>query len=75
MHNGIVNDRRVLFDFEITFQNGGGLQGQDFRLDIDHDTISDDDLGALIVEDLRLLMVETVRVFNKRYVDEPHKRP
>lgn len=69
-----MSDRRALFDFEITFQNGGGLQGQDFRLDIDADTISDDELGVLIVDDLRLLMVDTVRVFNKRYVDEPHKR-
>ena len=69
-----MSDRRVLFDFEITFENGGGLQGQDFRLDIDGDTISDADLGVLLVDDLRLLMVGGVRVFNKRYVEEPHKR-
>jgi arylformamidase len=69
-----MSDRRVLFGFEITFQNGGGLQGQDFRLDIDGDTISDADLGVLLVDDLRLLMVDEVRVFNKRYVEEPHKR-
>lgn len=74
MHNGHMTDRRVVFDFEITFSNGGGLQGQEFRLDIDDDTISDEDLGALVVDDLRLLMVDTVRVFNKRYVDEAHKR-
>lgn len=69
-----MTDRRVVFDFDITFSNGGGLQGQDFRLDIDDDTISDEDLAALIVEDLRLLMVDTIRVSNKRYVDEAHKR-
>jgi arylformamidase len=69
-----MSDRRVLFDFEITFENGGGLQGQEFRLDIHEDAISDEDLAALVVDDLRLLMVETVRVFNKRYVEEPHKR-
>jgi hypothetical protein len=28
-------DKRVVFDFEIDFLNGGSLQGQDFRLDID----------------------------------------
>lgn len=69
-----MSDRRVVFDFEITFSNGGGLQGQDFRLDIEEDTIEDDDLAVLIVDDLRLLMVDQVRVFNKRYVNEPHKR-
>ena len=69
-----MRDRRVLFDFEITFRNGGGLQGQDFRLDIHDEEISDEDLAALVIEDLRLLMVDTARVFNKRYVEEPHKR-
>jgi len=32
-------DKRVRFDFEIDFTNGGGIQGQDFRLDIDGDDI------------------------------------
>jgi len=27
--------RRVKFDFEVDFSNGGGLQGQGFRLDIE----------------------------------------
>jgi hypothetical protein len=27
-------ERRVVFDFVIAFTNGGGIQGQDFRLDI-----------------------------------------
>jgi hypothetical protein len=38
-------ERRVKFDFEVEFLNGGGLQGQDFRLDIDGADI-DDDAGA-----------------------------
>ncbi len=67
--------RRVRFDFEIEFLNGGGLQGQDFRLDIDGDDISDDALAELIVRDLRLLMVGTVRIRNKAILTEPHKRP
>ena len=66
---------RVLFDFDIVFSNGGGIQGQDFRLDIDGQSIDDSDLAALIVEDLRLLMVESVTISNKRYVAEAHKRP
>ena len=31
---GGTMDRRVAFDFDIEFTNGGGLQGQDFRLDV-----------------------------------------
>ena len=65
---------RVLFDFEIEFSNGGGLQGQDFRLDIPGEQIGDTELAAYLVRDLRLLMVETVRILRKRVVAEPHKR-
>lgn len=34
-------DRRVIFDFAIAFTNGGGIQGQDFRLDIAGEEIDD----------------------------------
>lgn len=68
-------DKRVCFDFEIEFSNGGGLQGQDFRLDIEGDYISDEALSDYIVRDMRLLMVGTVRILNKRIIEEPHKRP
>ncbi len=67
-------DKRVVFDFDITFTNGGGIQGQDFRLDIDEDQISDKALAACIVKDLRLLMVEKVDILNKHYINEKHKR-
>lgn len=67
-------ERRVVFDFEITFTNGGGIQGQDFRLDITGKTISDRELADYIVQDLRLLMVGKVDILNKHYIDEPHKR-
>ena len=67
-------DKRVQFDFEIGFSNGGGLQGQQFRLDIDGDDIADAALADYLVEDLRLLMVGEVRIFNKRIIHEQHKR-
>lgn len=67
-------ERRVVFDFDIVFSNGGGLQGQDFRLDIQDDEVTDEEVADLIVRDLNLLMVERVSISNKRYVDEPHKR-
>ena len=69
-----TRDHRVQFDFEIDFSNGGGIQGQGFRLDIDGDDISDEDLAIAIVRDLRLLMVSEVRILNKQIVREPHKR-
>ena len=67
-------DKRVRFDFEVDFSNGGGLQGQDFRLDIEDDDISDDSLAAYIIKDLRLLMVGEVRILNKQIISERHKR-
>jgi kynurenine formamidase len=69
------NDRRACFDFEVEFSNGGGIQGQGFRLDIDGDDIDDQALADYVVRDLRLLMVGSVRILNKRIVAEPHKRP
>ena len=69
-----MSDRRVIFNFDISFSNGGGLQGQDFRLDIDGGTIDDEALADLLVQDLRLLMVEEITTTNKRYLDEPHRR-
>lgn len=67
-------DKRAVFDFEIEFSNGGGIQGQDFRLDIEGDDISDDALADYLVRDLRLLMVGSVRILHKRIIAEPHKR-
>jgi arylformamidase len=69
-----MTDKRVCFDFEVVFANGGGLQGRDFRLDIDGDDIEDDVLAAYVIRDLRLLMVGEVRILNKRIIEERHKR-
>jgi arylformamidase len=66
--------KRVKFDFEIDFTNGGGIQGQDFRLDIDGDNIEDKALANYIVEDMHLLMVGEVRILNKEIITEKHKR-
>jgi arylformamidase len=67
-------EKRVVFDFEIYFSNGGSLKGEGFRLDIDGDEISDHDLSKYIVEDMRLLMVGETRILNKRIINEAHKR-
>ena len=68
------DEKRVQFDFVVTFLNGGGLQGQDFRLDIPGEDISDGDLADYLTRDLRLLMVQQVRITNRRIIAEPHKR-
>ncbi len=67
-------DRRVKFDFEIYFTNGGNIKGEDFRLDIEGDTISDKALADYIIDDLRLLMVGEAKILNKEILIEPHKR-
>ena len=67
-------EKRVQFDFDIDFSNGGGLAGRAFRLDIDGDDIADTTLADAIVRDLRLLMVGAVRIRNKTIIEEPHKR-
>ncbi|WP_343519908.1 cyclase family protein [Sphingomonas sp.] len=69
-----MTEKRVCFDFEVSFTNGGGLQGQDFRLDIDDDDIDDAELARYVISDLRLLMVGGVRILNKRIIAERHKR-
>jgi kynurenine formamidase len=72
--NDITLERRACFDFEIDFSNGGGIQGQGFRLDIDGDDIDDQALADYIVRDMQLLMVGTVRILNKTIIRERHKR-
>lgn len=67
-------DKRVKFDFEIYFTNGGSLKGEDFRLDITSDTISDKELADYIVNDLRLLMVGQTKILNKEIINEAYKR-
>jgi arylformamidase len=67
-------EKRVVFDFEIFFTNGGGIQGQGFRLDIEGDEIADKLLADYIVSDMHLLMVGQVNILNKYYITEAHKR-
>jgi hypothetical protein len=66
--------KRVVFDFEIDFLNRRGIQGQEFRLDINGDDIEDKALADYILEDMRLLMVGRVRILNKKIIFEKHKR-
>ena len=69
-----MTHKRVQFDFELEFTNGGGLQGQGFRLDIDGDDIDDQALAAYLVRDLRLLMAGPVTIRNRMIIEAAHKR-
>ncbi|GAB3139631.1 hypothetical protein GCM10027290_09140 [Micromonospora sonneratiae] len=64
---------RAQFDAEVSFANGGGLRTEGFRLDIPGTKISDDELAALLVRHLGLLMVAEVRISNKTIIQEAHK--
>ncbi|MFI7659769.1 cyclase family protein [Micromonospora parva] len=64
---------RAQFDAEVSFANGGGLRTEGFRLDVPGREISDDDLAALFVRHLGLLMVAEVRISAKTITEEPHK--
>jgi arylformamidase len=72
--NTPTSSKRVKFDFEIYFTNGGGIKGEDFRLDIEGDDITDRELADYIVSDMRLLMVGETRILNKEIFTEAHKR-
>ena len=67
-------EKRVKFDFEIFFTNGGGIKGDDFRLDIEGDDISDEALANYLIEDMQLLMVGKTNILNKEIIVEQHKR-
>ncbi|MBQ0902946.1 cyclase family protein [Micromonospora sp. U21] len=64
---------RAQFDAEVSFANGGGLRTDGFRLDIPGREIADQDLAALFVRHLGLLMVAEVRISAKTIIEEPHK--
>ncbi|MET3037670.1 cyclase family protein [Chryseobacterium sp. NRRL B-14859] len=67
-------ENRVKFDFKAYFTNGGSLSGEDFRLDIPGNDITDKELEEYIIADLRLLMVGKMEITNKQIFAEKHKR-
>jgi len=59
---------RVKFDFRVDFTNGGYVEGHDFLLDLEGDTVSDNDLKVMIVESLNLAKAGKVTIFKKKIV-------
>ena len=66
-------DTRAVFDFVVSFSNGGGLRGEGFRLDLPRPDVPEKEIAALLVAHLGLLMVEKVELRNLRRVEEPHR--
>jgi kynurenine formamidase len=66
-------DTRAVFDFVITFSNGGSLRGESFRLDLPRADAAEQEIAALLVAHLGLLMVGKVELRNLRRIEEPHR--
>ena len=69
----MTDEYRAHFDFAITFANGGGLQGQGFRLDLPREDVTADEVAALLVAHLGLALVGEVERRALRVVAEPHR--
>jgi kynurenine formamidase len=66
-------DTRAIFDFVVTFSNGGSLRGEGFRLDLPRPDSPEEEIATSLVAHLGLLMVERVELRNVRRVEEPHR--
>jgi arylformamidase len=66
-------DTRAVFDFVVSFTNGGSLRGEGFRLDLPRPDAPEREIAALLVAHLGLLMVGEVNLRNLRRVEEPHR--
>ena len=66
-------EHRAVFDFVLTFTNGGRLQGQGFRLDVPRPGLTATEVAPLLVSHLGLLMVAEVQLAHLGFVEEPHR--
>ena len=59
------SEYRVKFDFRVDFTNGGYVEGHDFLLDLEGDTVSEAELKVMIVESMNLAKAGEVKIFKK----------
>jgi hypothetical protein len=59
---------RGKFDFCVDFTNGGYVEGREFLLDLEGDTVSDDELKVMIVESMNLAKAGEIQIFKKEVV-------
>jgi kynurenine formamidase len=68
-----MGEHRAVFDFHISFTNGGGLEGKGFRLDVPSPSVTEEEVGWLLVRSLGLLMTGAVKLEGMTIVEEPHR--
>jgi len=68
-----MTEHRARFDACITFSNGGGLQVQNFLLDVPNAEVTPDEVSRTLVRHLGLLMVSDVRLDDLQIVEAPHR--
>lgn len=68
-----MTDFRAQFDASVSFLNGGGLQVQEFLLDVPAEQVGETELAQWFVRHLGLLMVDRVEFTNLRVVAAPHR--
>jgi arylformamidase len=73
MEHGRMTEYRAVVDAEVTFLNSGGLQMQQFKLDLPTADVTDEQLADLLIGHLGLLMVARVRIIRFQVMAEPHK--
>jgi kynurenine formamidase len=64
---------RAQFDAVVTFSNGGGLRADRFRVDVPGPDATEQDIAALFIASLNLLMVDAVELRNVSVFAEPHR--
>ena len=62
------SEYRVKFDFRVDFTNGGYVEGKDFLLDLDGDSVEDERLKDMIVSAMNLLRSGPVTIRRKEVV-------
>jgi kynurenine formamidase len=62
---------RAEFDAVVTFTGGGGLQAQGFRVDVPHADVTEAELAAIFVAELRLPATDRVDLTAVRVFAEP----
>jgi kynurenine formamidase len=68
-----LTEYRASFDATVRFSNGGDLTVHGFRVDLPGPAPGEDDIGALFLASLGLLMTESAALTNVRTFAEPHK--
>src|SRR5262249_10265475 len=71
LYGSVRVEHRAVFDFLITFTNGGRIQGQGFRLDVPRPSLSAAEVRQLRRAHLGLLMVGEVQLALLGFVEEP----